>query len=494
MNLVQNFEIFQNPISLGYYVFLIIYYFFIFSLVIKILLEQKDPAKTIGYVLVLIFIPVFGLLVYQLFGQNLRKEKILNRKAISENKKMIQFTSQNNIEFNRNYNELKEYLKHGEKLAKLLKNNDKAFLSKHNKVELLVNGETAFPAMLESIKKAKHFIHLEFYRISNDYTGNSFFDALEEKANEGVKVRLIYDDVGSIDINKKLKTNLRNRGIECWPFMPVKFPSFTSRINFRDHRKILIIDGEIAFIGGINLRDAYDNSLGNALFWKDLNIKIEGDAVNSLQLLFFLNWYFVSDEQLPINASFFKKNNIKEVCPIQIAASGPDSDWPSIMQSYFEGINAAQKSVKISTPYFVPNESIVTALRTSALSGISVELIIPINPDSIIAKAVSISYLGQLLEAGVKVYLYKRGMIHSKFMAVDGTFCSIGSANLDIRSFEYNFEVNAIIYNSEITQKLEQEFTNDKADCYEINQEQWENRPIQKKLIQAFMRIVAPLI
>lgn len=490
----MEFEIFKNPINLGYYVFLITYYIFIFSLCIKILLEQKDPSKTIGYILVLLFIPVFGLIVYQLFGQNLRKEKLFNRKAFSENIQLNQIITQSNFEFHRNFEDLNLYLAHGKKLANLLRNNDKAFLTKHNQVKLLVNGENAFPEMLDAIKNAKHFIHLEYYRIANDFTGNLFFDALAEKAEEGVKIRLIYDDVGSIEINKKLNRKLRNLGIECWPFMPVRFPRFTSRINFRDHRKILLIDGEVAFIGGINIRDAYDNSLPNLIYWKDLNIKIEGDAVNSLQLLFFLNWYFVSEEQLPFNTHFFKSSLIKTICPVQIAASGPDSDWPSIMQSYFEGINAAKKSIKVTTPYFVPNESIVTALRTSALSGVSVELMIPTNPDSIIAKAVSISYLGQLLEAGVKVYMYKRGMIHSKYMVIDGTFCSIGSANLDIRSFEYNFEVNAIIYNQEISIELENVFENDKKDCFEITLEQWENRPISKKLTQAFMRIVAPLI
>jgi len=283
----MEFEIFKNPINLGYYVFLITYYIFIFSLCIKILLEQKDPSKTIGYILVLLFIPVFGLIVYQLFGQNLRKEKLFNRKAFTENIQLNQIITQSNFEFHRNFEDLNLHLAHGKKLANLLRNNDRAFLTKHNQVKLLVNGENAFPEMLNAIKNAKHFIHLEYYRIANDFTGNLFFDALAEKAEEGVKIRLIYDDVGSIEINKKLNQKLRSLGIECWPFMPVRFPRFTSRINFRDHRKILLIDGEVAFIGGINIRDAYDNSLPNLIYWKDLNIKIEGDAVNSLQLLFF---------------------------------------------------------------------------------------------------------------------------------------------------------------------------------------------------------------
>lgn len=490
----MNFEFLNSPISLGYYYLLAIYYIFIFSLAIKILLEQKDPAKTIGYILLLIFVPIFGLLVYQLFGINLRKQKLFNRKALTDQKNMRAFLDQNNQLFYKDEKELENLVGSGAKLAKLLINSDNANLTKYNKIELIENGENVFPKMLQEIEKAEHFIHMEFYKIANDITGNKFFDAIKKKAKQGVEVRLIYDDVGSIDINNRLRSELEQNNIMAYPFMPVRFPRFTSRINYRDHRKILIIDGKMAFMGGINLRDAYDNSIKKPLFWKDLSFKLEGEALYRVQLLFFLNWYFVSNQMLEFSNKYFKPNSLKALCPTQIIASGPDNDWPSIMQAILESINAAKKSVKICTPYFVPNASIVSAIINTALSGVDVQILLPTNPDSRVAKAVSISYLGELLDAGVKIYMYTKGMMHAKYLCVDEAFCTIGSANIDIRSFEYNFEINTVIYDTKTTKSLVNIFESDKQNSYLLTKEQWNNRPFRKKLAQGFMRIVAPLL
>ncbi len=272
----MNFEFLNIPISLGYYYLLAIYYIFIFSLAIKILLEQKDPAKTIGYILLLIFVPIFGLIVYQLFGINLRKQKLFNRKALTDQKNIRAFLDQNNQLFYKDEKELENLVGSGAKLAKLLINSDNANLTKYNKIELIENGENVFPKMLQEIEKAEHFIHMEFYKIANDITGNKFFDAIKKKAKQGVEVRLIYDDVGSIDINNRLRSELEQSNIMAYPFMPVRFPRFTSSINYRDHRKILIIDGKMAFMGGINLRDAYDNSIKNHFFGKILVLSLRG--------------------------------------------------------------------------------------------------------------------------------------------------------------------------------------------------------------------------
>lgn len=487
-------QIFKNLTPFFNQFLFALYYLIIIALIVKILLEQKDPAKTIAYILILLFLPFLGFFIYYFFGQNLRKEKLFNRKSFFESQQIKQITQKQKFDFHDNLSAIYPQLKNGVKLAQLLRANNKAFLSLNNKVSLIENGENAFPIMWDAIENAKEFIYLEFYRIAFDETGKHLFSLLEKKAKQGVIVKLIYDDVGSIDITKKIQQQLRKSGIDCYAFMPVRFPRFTSKINFRDHRKILIVDGKVAFTGGINIRNAYDNRLKNEVYWRDLNIKIEGEAVNSLQLLFAFNWYFVSNQMLEVKPQILNIETFDRKCPIQIAASGPDSDWPSIMQCFFEAINSAKKYIQIVTPYFVPNESIITALRTAALSGINVELMIPTNPDSKIAKAVSISYLGVLLEAGIKIFMYKRGMLHAKYFVVDGIFCSVGTANVDIRSFEYNFEVNSIIYQSEISSQLTQIFNRDKEGCFQITLEQWQNRPILKKIGQSIFRVIAPLV
>lgn len=472
--------------------FIVLYYTLAIAISIKVLLENRDPTKTISYLFVLLFLPLFGLIIYYIFGQNLRKEKLFDRKAVADKARLKVYSNDALAKKEASIEDQLSGIQR--KIVRLLINNDRSFLSEANSVELLENGENAFDSMIEAIENAQHHIHLEYYIYMPDRIGKRFEKALAKKVEEGVKVRLIYDDVGSIDLKKHHAEAFRKKGIMAYPFMPVRFPRFTSKINFRNHRKLLLIDGQYAYLGGINIRERYDNRISTPHYWRDLAIKITGDAVNNLQRVFLLNWYFVSEEVINFSEDYFPTHENRKGVPIQIAASGPDSKWASIMQLYFYAISSAKQHVKVCTPYFIPNESMLTALKTTALSGVRVELMIPRDPDSWVAKAASVSFLGELLEAGVHIFIYTKGMLHAKYLMVDSEIVTIGSANMDRRSFEQNFELNAILYDREKAEMFGGIFEKDKEDCYELNHEQWKNRKLTKKIVQSLARLVSPIL
>jgi cardiolipin synthase len=309
---------------------------------------------------------------------------------------------------------------------------------------------------------------------------------------EGVEVRLIYDDVGSWSLGKKYIRELRNAGVQVFAFMPVRFSRLADRVNYRNHRKIIVIDGKIGYTGGINIADRYIEGTPNLGLWRDTNIKLEGQAVHSLQATFLIDWFFVSNIIID-DDKYFKEHDVSQKHLIQISSSGPDSDWASIMQAFFAAIATAKEYIYISTPYFIPNESILTALKTAALSGIDVRIILPHKSDSHIVYWGSISYIKELLEAGIKVYLYKKGFTHSKILIVDDVFASVGSANLDIRSFDTNFEISALIYDEMIAAKIRQDFFVDLEGCAQVLPDDWAVRPLMSKIKSSSARIISPL-
>ena len=308
-----------------------------------------------------------------------------------------------------------------------------------------------------------------------------------------MEVRFIFDDVGSWSLPKRFIKDLVTAGVKIFPFMEVKFPIFTSKVNYRNHRKIVVIDGKVGFLGGMNIADRYIEGNKELGPWVDTQLRIEGESVQWLQVVFLMDWYFVSGELINDKLKYFPEHKVEETHAIQITASGPDSDWSSIMQAYFVAITKAKHHIYISTPYFVPNESILTALKTAALSGIDVRIILPGKSDSTVVYWSSLSYVLELLEAGIKVYLYQKGFNHSKIMMIDSSFASVGSANMDIRSFEDNFEVAAIVYDSEITTELERSFIKDIRRSHRITIEDWENRPLKQSFKESFARLFSPL-
>ncbi len=461
--------------------------------VLLIILENRDPVKTISWIMVIMMIPILGFGFYIVFGQNYRKQKIFSRKGLRDLIRIANI-SQKQIDDLQNLDLLEdEKIKSKSNIMMLLLRNSKAILTEWNKVDVLSNGADTFDSMLEAIHGATDHIHMEFYRWESDQIGQTFKDALMEKAGEGLKVRIIYDDVGSWKIGKKYVASMKSSGIEVFDFMPVRFPYLTSKVNFRNHRKITVIDGKIGFVGGLNLADKYLYGTKKLGAWRDTHLRLEGEAVHSLQTIFSMDWYFVSKTIIGNQAKYFPDFKVNEQHLVQITASGPDSDWASIMQAYLAAVTSAKDYIYISTPYFSPNESVLTALCTMALSGIRVKILLPSVSDSTVAYWNSLSYVSELLAAGIDVYLYSSGFNHSKLVLVDGIFSSVGTANLDNRSFDLNFEVNALIYNEEITGQLVAIFEEDLKKSKHIRPTAWKKRPRKQKIKESMSRILGPL-
>lgn len=466
-------------------------YILALSAVATITLKKINPTKTLSYIIVLLVFPFFGLLVYYLFGQEYRKSKIFNRKKVL-NQSVIK-RIQDDLELDvKEINEVDDLLDEKSKIIPLLYNSEKSKLSINNDVKLIKNGDEKFELLFEDIKNAKHHIHIEYFVVVDDKIGTELLELLCNKAQEGVEVRVVTDDVGS-SISNKMKGKMKDCGVEMYAFMPVLFSKFTGQMNYRDHRKIIVIDGVIGYVGGINISDSYVNS-NNEFYWRDTHLRMFGEAVKSLQILFFTTWDFVTEGEIKISKSYFPDHNCNGNIPIQIAASGPDTDRSNIMEAIFIGITNADDYIYITTPYFIPNDEILTALQVAAHSNLKVKVIVPQKSDSWIAEYATNSYLESLLEAGVEVYQYTKGFIHAKTMVVDGVFSSVGTANLDYRSFNINFEVNALMYDKNLSQQLTDLFVDDINDCKQLQLDTWRNRSKRTKVIEALARLLAPLL
>lgn len=470
----------------------VIYLLTVLFSIILVIQQKGDPLKMISWILVLLLVPIVGIILYFYFGKNYRRQKIFNRKELSDMERMHDFSHRQIIELPG-----KEFL-HDPKIKSklhiitLLLNNSKSLLSECNSLQIFSSGKDTFDAILKDIENAKSHIHLEYYIIEDDKLGNKFKELLIKKAKEGVKVRVIYDDLGSWGLPNKFINELKQFGVEIEAFLPVKFPYFTNKINYRNHRKIVVIDGIIGHVGGMNIADRYVEGGIELGMWKDMQLRIKGEAVNSLQIIFLTDWYFVTRHVLN-DDKYFPENCLEEKRLVQITASGPDSDWASIMQAYFAAITTAEDHIYIASPYFIPNESILTALKTAALAGIDVRIMLPHRSDSHVVFRSTLSFVGELLLAGVKVYFYDKGFNHAKMMLVDSIFSSVGTANMDIRSFDQNFEVNALIYDSEIARHLETRFLEDLKDCIYYSLDEWENRHWLNNMKESLARLLSPL-
>lgn len=482
MDYVRN-HIWQILILLNYTIAL--------SAVVTILLKKVNPTKALSYIIGLLALPFIGLIVYYLFGQEYRKTKIFSRKNIL-NQSVVK-NIQEKLELDhKTIDKVDDLLDQKSKLIPLLYNNEKSKLTINNDVKLIKNGDEKFKLLFKDIKEAKHHIHLEYFVIKDDKIGSELLNLLCEKSKDGLEIRIAIDDVGS-SISSKMKRQIKQAGIEMNSFMPVMFTKFTGQMNYRDHRKIVVIDGKIGYVGGINVSDNYVNA-NNTRYWRDTHIRVVGETVKQLQILFFTTWDFVSKGQTEISNAYFPEHDCVENVPLQLAASGPDTDWSNIMEAIFVAITNAEDHIYITTPYFIPNSEIVTALQVASRSNITVKIIIPKKSDSWIAEYATNSYLQLLLEAGVEVYQYTKGFIHAKTMVVDGVFSTIGTTNMDYRSFNINFEVNALVYNKKISSELTQFFIDDLKDCHQLQSELWQNRSKRTKLIEAVARLMAPLL
>jgi cardiolipin synthase len=413
--------------------------------IIHVVLDNRQPAKTMAWALVIYFLPIFGVIAYIFFGVNRRKERFISRRSMDmlTRRSMLEFVEQRHTELPVAY----------ESTINLFSRQSYSMPFINRQTDILTSGYEFFPLLLRDIAAAKSHIHIDMYIFEDDALGLLVSDALIAKARQGVEVRIIYDDVGCWKVKKRFWERMRDDGIDAEPFMRVRFPRFTSRVNYRNHRKIIVIDGSVSYIGGMNIALRYVKG------WRDTMLRIEGGAVNGLQQTFLLDWYFV-DRTLLSDRKYYTKPT-DEGGLMQTVTSGPVSAYPEIMQGYLSIIMSARRYIYFQTPYFLPPSAVLLAMKTAAASGVDVRLLVPRDNDAYLVDWASRSYLREASEAGIKVSLYEGAFLHSKLMVCDDAVCTCGSANLDFRSFENNFEANAFIYDEDAARRMRDVYLDD---------------------------------
>ena len=453
---------------------------------ITVLLEHRQPAKTIAWVLVLSFLPLVGIVLYFFFGRRTRKNRHIWEKSLNQltKRSMIEFAEQKQLELPEEHKEL----------IQLFVNQNFALPFKNNETDVYVSGYEFFPALLAEISKATHHIHIVSYIIDDDPLGRLLRDALIDKAHKGIEVRLLFDDVGSWKTPNRFFEQMREEGIEVHPFMPVRFPAFTGKVNYRNHRKIIVIDGKVGFIGGMNLAQRYVKG-HKGIMWRDTHVKISGAAVYGLQRAFLVDW-FHADRTLITDRKYYPDTTIApNNSLIQIVTSSPTNVWEELEQGYIKILLSAKRYVYMETPYFLPTEPIFFAMRTAALSGVDVRLMVSLKTDSKLVQMASRSYLTQTIQAGVKVICYEEGFNHTKLLVADDNVATIGSANIDFRSFENNFEANAFFYDKSMAQRIKDIFLTDETKCVPLEKiKEINHKSFIYRLWESVVRLLSPLL
>lgn len=470
-----------------HWILLVIYLAITIGGIVAVLMDNKQPEKTMAWILVLCFMPIVGIIFYLFFGQNTRKEKVISERSMDllMKRSMLEFAEQENLHIPRR----------NRPLMKLFTNQNWALPFKDNEVSIFTDGYEFVSTLLYNIGQAQDHIHLDTYIIEDDPLGNLVADVLIDKARQGVEVRLLYDDVGCWRVKDRFFNRMKAVGIQVYAFMPVRFPAFTGKVNYRNHRKLCVIDGKVGFIGGMNIALRYVKGTARQT-WRDTHLCIRGGAVYAIQRAFLVDWYFVS-RTLVTDRRYYPPvdKTIDNNCLTQIVTSSPVSPWPDIMQGYVRVLLQAHRYVYMESPYFLPTEPVLFAMRTAALSGVDVRLIVPRHGDAKLVEWASRSYLMEVIEAGVKVYLYEPGFNHSKILVSDDNLSSCGSTNIDFRSFENNFEANAFFFNEGMALRLKKVFLTDQAQSTLVDDVSYFiKRPFLQRLLESLVRLLSPLL
>lgn len=458
-----------------------------------IFLEHKDASSTWAWLMVLFFIPIAGFLLYLIFGKKLSNKQIFtwDTKSKLGVKKEVQ-SQLRAIEKNEFSFKDKELMKYRDLYYLHLRNND-AIYSQDNEVAIFTDGIDKFDSLIKDLEQATDHIHLLYYIIRHDQLGTKIADVLIKKAKEGVEVRFLYDDMGSRRLSRKYIRRLKQAGVHVYAFFPPKIPKINFKINFRNHRKLAIIDGEIGYIGGFNIGDEYLGKNKTFGYWRDTHLRIYGDAVRNMQTRFILDWNQASRNEILYEDRFYVGASKGDV-GVQIVSSGPDSDWEQIKYGYIKMILSAKEYVYIQTPYFIPDESLMDALRIAVLSGVKVKIMIPNKPDHPFVYWATLSHIGDLLRAGAETYIYQNGFLHAKTIVVDGKISSVGTANIDVRSFRLNFEVNAFLYDKDIAKKLVDAFQYDMTQSTQMSKKLYESRSLGIRFKESISRLLSPIL
>ena len=468
-----------------------VYHVIVILAIIHVVMDNRQPAKTMAWALVIWFVPVVGLVFYLFFGLNTRKEKFISQRSLDQLSKrsMLEFVEQKDLQLPAEHRQLID----------LFVNENFSLPFMDNQVTIYNDGYAFFPALLAEIAKAESHIHIDMYIVADDPLGSLLSDALIDKARQGVEVRLIYDDVGCWNVSRAFFDRMRDEGVEVVPFLPVRFPSFTSKVNYRNHRKLIVIDGRVGFVGGMNIALRYVKGTGTQP-WRDTMLKVEGMGVYGIQRAFLIDWYFcdrtlISDRKYypPIRLS--AHHDAQPMSLAQTVTSGPVAPYPEIMQGYVRIILSAKRYVYLETPYFLPTEPVLFALKTASIAGVDVRIIVPYRSDAKWVEWASRSYLREVVESGVTVMLYQAGFLHSKLLVCDDTICSCGSTNVDIRSFENNFESNIFLYGETAARQLREVFEADEQQSVNLQDMPQRMHPkFMKRLWESMVRMLSPLM
>lgn len=479
-------ELFPYASAVLYYVVTSLYVLTTIGCIVVVVSENRNPVRSLAWVTVLILLPVIGILIYLFFGRSLKSVIMISRN--NRMKLSGQASLDNSDHTTQNLSDSSK------QIINLVSSIGEPHFLPGNKVDIFTEGEAKFNQLKADLLAAKDYIDFQYYIFSADTIGKEIADILIQKAHEGVKVRVIYDHVGSWSIASSFFKHLRKEGVEAYPFLKVTFPQLANRLNWRNHRKVVVIDGKVGYIGGMNIADRYVTGEKGYSAWRDTHLRVEGNAVKGLQVSFAIDWNFMKRMLLEQPKVDFPTTQPDSV-GIQIVSSGPTQPLNGMSMVMLRAISLAHKCIYIQTPYFLPEESMMSALQAAALSGVDVRIMIPLYPDSKILKYSSLSYVKECLASDIKVYLYTERMLHAKCVIIDDEFVTTGSTNFDFRSFEHNFECNALIYSKQFCEKMKAIFNADaQSGCTEITLEEWVKRPIRQRALESMARLLGPIL
>lgn len=470
--------------SVVYDILMILYILTIVGTIIIILSENRNPVKSLAWATVLVLLPMVGIVLYLFFGRSMRSRHMISRRGWRKLKSTDATLASEHIQ------QASEGSQQQMHLARTLV---EARIHSGNHIQVFTDGYSKFESLKQDIKEAKRFILLQYYIFENDHLGREISDLLIAKVKEGVKVRVLYDHVGSYTINAAFFKRMRRAGVMASPFLKITFASLADRLNWRNHRKLVVIDGNVGYIGGMNIADRYVSGDNGRAPWRDTHLRIQGPAVVGLFNSFAVDWKFTNKDLLELPEDAIP-HPYPDGVTMQIVPSGPTAMWNGNSFVVLRAISVAKKCLYIQTPYFLPNDALLKALQVAALSGVDVRVMIPRRTDSIVLRHASGSYIKECLLAGIKIYLYDNAMLHSKVLIVDDEFVTTGSSNFDFRSFEHNFECNALIYDTAFNHRMKEIFINDQHHSTRLILSHWRRRPLHTKALESLARLLAPIL
>ena len=454
------------------------------STVTLVITQNRHPVKTLAWMMVLVFLPVIGLVLYFFFGIDNKHRRLISDSDLARLKSHA-FSLAETLP-------PPEYDDRDADLVNLLRTTNKACPMPGNAVRVYTEFGTMLSDLLDDMRSARDHIHFEFFKIEDDSVGRAIEEVFVEKVREGVEVRVQYDDAANLD-RKRFFRRLRDEGVQVQPFLKVVIPFISSDTNYRNHRKLVVIDGRIGYTGGMNIAERYLKGIRGGV-WRDTHMRVEGPAVSEMQTCFIVDWQFSSRQVLDA-CRYYPALSPKGPVTLQVATGGPMDEWRVIMQDIVQMIASSREYVYVQSPYLVPTEPVLLALRNAALSGVDVRVMIPYRGDrGIIVPLASRSYVDEVTAAGVKVYFYSGGYMHSKAIVCDDRVSTIGSTNMDVRSYEQDFEINAFIYDREVAVTLRKAFLHDQLDSWLVDPVKWAGRSWFKRYKESLARLLSPLL